>query len=455
MRFQNLSRHRDIGCNCYLLEFGGTRFVLDVGTHPKHSGNDTLPLFSELRPDSLEAIFVSHPHLDHIGALPCLSEMQPDATVIMTEGTKHAGRALLHNSVNVMTSMGKELNEPLYPLYSHRQVDSQCRHWMTREIRSPFSLGESDRVECEFFHAGHVLGAVGIRFSFEGRTVFYTGDVHLEDQTLTRGADLPGQGVDTLIIESTRGDSERRAGYTREDEKRRMGELIAETIANGGAVLIPVFAFGKTQEVVLMLKELREAGAIPFCPVHIGGLSSKMTAISDEHCHRPERHHQGYKILQEFPDLQVMSKGRAEPEYSPGHIYALSSGMMSEKTVSNRFAKHILSSPRDALIFVGYADPDSPAGRIQAASRGGSVVLEEKRNREVKVECRVERFDFSGHATRDMLVEYAARLQPEEIILVHGDVPSREWLQREMQARLPGAEVIIPEPGQSIPMGRR
>ena len=202
----------------------------------------------------------------------------------------------------------------------------------------------------------------------------------------------------------------------------------------------------------MMLKELMEADLIPFCPVHIGGLSSKMTGISDEHCNRPERLHQDYRILQEFPDLRVMPKGRAEPEYAPGHIYAISSGMMSENTVSNRFAKHILATPQDTLIFVGYADPDSPAGKIQSASPGDSVILNAKRNREIPLLCRVEKFDFSGHATRDKLVDYAELLQPDQILLVHGDMPAKNWLQEEMKKRIPKAEVIIPGPGESVPI---
>ena len=450
MRFQNLARHSDIGTNCYLLEFGETRFVLDVGTHPKHSGNDTLPMYADLEPDSLDAILVSHPHLDHIGALPCLGALHKEATVVMTEGTKQAGRALLHNSVNVMTAMRKELDEPLYPLYSHRQIDRQYKHWLTKEIGSPFSLGNIDRVLCEFFHAGHVLGAVGIKFTYQYRTVFYSGDVHFEDQTVTKRANFPEDDIDDLIIESTRGDTERPADYTREKEKLRMGEVIAQTIENGGAVLIPVFAFGKTQEVAMMLKELMDDGLIPMSPVHIGGLSSKMTAIADDHSSSRLRKHRGFKILNEYPDLRVMPKGRSEPDYLPGHIYAISSGMMSENTVSNRFAKHILTSPNDALIFVGYADPDSPAGHIQQADPGDMVVLDSKRGREFPVNCRIEKFDFSGHATREQIVDYTLKVNPKRVILVHGDVGPKAWFQRQLQEKLPGADIVIPQPGESI-----
>ncbi len=447
--FKNLSRHPDIGSNCYSLRLGETEIVLDAGTHPKHAGNDTLPRFSDIEEAELDAIFVSHPHLDHIGALPCLSHLHPEATVLMTEGTKQAGRALLHNSVNVMKALRVELDEPSYPLYGHARVDNQYKKWMTQPIGKPFHLGDIDRVECQLHHAGHVMGAAGITFRYEGRTVFYTGDVHFEDQTVTKAAEFPTEGIDDLIIESTRGANEREPGYTREREKQKMGEIIAETIAAGGAVLIPVFAFGKTQEVVLMLKELMDEGVVPDSPVHIGGLSSKMTAISDDHADSALRRHRGYKIMERFPDLEVMQRGRSEPCYEPGHIYALSSGMMSENTVSNRFAKHILTNPKDALIFVGYADSETPGGMIQAAGQGGAVCLEDE-GREYAISCRVEALDFSGHATRDQLADYAVEVAPQRVILVHGDEPAKAWLQEEISRRLPDTQVIIPDPGQEI-----
>ena len=116
MRFQNLARHPDIGCNSYLLEFGETRIVLDSGTHPKHTGKNTLPLLERLGFDTVDGILVSHPHLDHIGSLPKLMQQQPNAAVCMTEETREFGGALLHNSVNVMKAQKTELNEPTYPL---------------------------------------------------------------------------------------------------------------------------------------------------------------------------------------------------------------------------------------------------------------------------------------------------------------------------------------------------
>lgn len=449
MQFTNLAAHPDIGSNSYLLELGATRLVLDAGTHPKHTGRDTLPLYEDLPRDSLDGILVSHPHLDHIGALPVLMQEQPGAAVVMTGLTREHGDVLLHNSVNVMKAQREELNEPLYPLYSHGQVESCVKRWIVREPGHAFSLGDRDRVSIEFFRAGHVLGAVGMRIEAEGRRVFYTGDVHFEDQTITKGAAFPTDPVDTLIVETTRGDHRRDPGYTREAEKGRFAASLRATIEGGGAVLIPVFAFGKTQELLLMLKELIDESELPPVPVHIGGLSTKMTEVTDRHCDHPDRLHRGYRILADFPGLRRVPRGR-EPELRPGEIYALSSGMMSEHTVSHRFARRILASERHAILFVGYADEDAPGGRILAAGRGGRVALSSSSPHESEIRCAVERFDFSGHAPREQLVDYAVACHPRTILLVHGDEAARGWFVEELGRRLPGTRVVIPAPGQEV-----
>lgn len=450
MRFQNLARHPDIGTNCYLLEIGETRIILDAGTHPKHTGKDTLPMFEKLKPESIDAILLSHPHLDHIGGLPVLMKQHPNAAVAMTEATRENGSALLHNSVNVMKAQREELDEPAYPLYSHRAVDEAERSWITREVGERFNLGDRERVSCRFFRAGHVLGAVGVRIEHESGTFFYTGDVHFEDQTMVRGAEFPVEKFDTMVIETTRGDYQRDADYSRAAEQRRLGEAINRTINRGGAVLIPVFAFGKTQELLLMLRELIDEDVIPPVPVHIGGLSTKMTQIADRFVHDRGRKHQGFIMLEEFPGLRVLPRGHREPEFHPGAIYALSSGMMSEHTVSHRFARRLLSSEAHSILFVGYADKDSLAGRILAAGKGGRVAISDDSPHETEIKCDVGRFDFSGHSPREQIVDYTASCDPTTVLLVHGDEPARRWFKAELERRLPNARVIIPAPGASV-----
>lgn len=450
MRFQHLARYTDIGSNSCLLELGSTRIVLDAGTHPKHVGRESLPLLEEIEYDSVDAIFVSHPHLDHIGALPCLMEQQPHAAVAMTEETRESGEALLHNSVNVMKSQRRELGVAGYPLYSHKKIDELESFWFSRGVGETFAIGHDDRVECEFFHAGHVLGAVGIRLAWEGKNILYTGDVHFEDQTVTSAAQFPNEKLNTLIVETTRGNNPRPESYTREKEKRRLGETIANVLERNGSILIPVFAFGKTQELLMMLHELREEEVIPVVPVHIGGLSTRMTQIADLFRESPRRLHRGFRILEDFEDLHILPRGHREPDFHPGRIYALSSGMMSENTISNRFSRHILESSEHAIIFVGYADEGTPGGKILGAGQGGRVQIDGSHEHETPIQCEVHRFDFSGHAPPKQIADYVVSCDPENVILVHGDTAAKSWFDRELSERLPHTRVIVPKPGQKI-----
>jgi predicted metal-dependent RNase len=129
-----------------------------------------------------------------------------------------------------------------------------------------------------------------------------------------------------------------------------------------------------------------------------------------------------------------------------GRIYALSSGMMTEKTLSNTFARRILSDPKQTVIFVGYADPASPAGRIMQAQRGDRVSLDDSLPPQ-ELLCTVERFNFSGHASRESIRDYANRVAPKKIILIHGDPSAVEWFRSTLSRDLPGSEILVPIPG--------
>ena len=143
-------------------------------------------------------------------------------------------------------------------------------------------------------------------------------------------------------------------------------------------------------------------------------------------------------------------QGKAPLVASPGNIYLVSSGMMSEHTVSHILAEQIITHPNDAILFVGYSDPETPAGKIKATNHGDLVKLREKGGQAYPLKCRVECFDFSGHASRSALIDYACKLSPKKILLVHGDPPAVESLRAEIKAKLPGTDIIIPAPGQSL-----
>src|SRR6476646_10590050 len=281
MRFINLTRQTEIGANSYFLELDGKKLVLDAGLHPKEEGEAALPHYRSIPDGSLDAILISHAHQDHIGSLPVLMRRQPQARVFLTHATAKLSDVMLHNSVNVMSRQRDELGIRTYPLFTHREADRASelwqsvgfgQHWTIDGERVPKPDHELTFETCE---SGHILGSAGILFRAEGKKIFYTGDVNFLDQTLMRGADFPEGDIDILIIETTRGDRALGAGYSRKGEERRFLTAIGDAFDKGGSILVPVFALGKTQEVLTMLHLFRRRGELQNVPIYIGGLSTK------------------------------------------------------------------------------------------------------------------------------------------------------------------------------------
>jgi Cft2 family RNA processing exonuclease len=456
VKFINLTRRTEIGANSYYFEADGQRVVLDCGMHPKEEGEEALPNLQALDGRALDAILISHAHLDHIGSLPVLMRRQPDARVFMNESTADIGDALLHNSVNVMTRQREELGTVAYPLFTHRETDRATDLWRICRMRQPSDVTgdrsagyRSKGITFEFFDAGHVLGSSGVLLRAEGRTVFYSGDVNFDDQTLIKGARFPEQGVDVLIMECTRGDSPLPEGFTRAGEERRFCAAVEAAFERGGCVLVPVFALGKTQELLTMIYKFRREKLLGEFPIYIGGLSTKMTDIYDRYANVGARSVPRLQLLHEIEPFVLDGRNIHEAPARAGRIYALSAGMMTPKTLSNIFARQIIGDPKHSIFFVGYADPESPGGILRRAKPGDQVALDPDEPPQT-LRCNIEQFQFSAHASRESIVAYVKKLAPKKVVLVHGDPAAVEWMRAQMSSDLPASEVIVPPPGEEI-----
>ena len=455
MRFTNLTRGGGIGSNCYRLDLPEGPVVLDCGMHPEHVGADALPMLEELSDTEIRSAILTHAHQDHVGCMPVLQSMHPGMPVLMTPGTARISEVMLHNSANVMLRQQEELKLDDYPLFTHRSIDHAIRMWRYVPLERPLDLDGGrtaaghDGTTVTFHDAGHILGSAGVTIRSEGKTFFYTGDVNFEDQTIQTGARFPTDPVDVLLMETTRGDAPLPEGFTRKGEEERFGAMLAAALEEGASITIPVFALGKTQEVMAMIWNMTREGLIPPVPLYIGGLGSKICAIYDTMAAQVSRNVRGLHLMNDLSPY--VAGGREITSLSPRKraIYALSSGMMTEHTLSNIFAAKVLPDPTQHLFFVGYADPSSPAGRVRTAQPGTEVMLSPD-NPAVPFRCHREVFTLSAHARREDLLSYAISVRPKTVLLVHGDDPAVEWFRRELSLALPETKVISPGPGEPI-----
>lgn len=451
--FTNLTREVEIGANCYRLELGGKTIVLDSGMHPTREGDDALPRFEMMETNQADAVIVSHAHHDHIGSLPILLRKQLRAKVFMSEATSLLSETMLHNSVNVMQREYDAGHPP--PLFTHREVDLGARRWQGLPLHTRFSTGgermspvDESEVSIEFYDAGHILGSVGTMIRGDGRTVLYAGDVNFDDQTIMRSAQLPESPIDVLIMECTRGDRAQTEGWTRANEEQRLIRMICEVFARGGAVLIPVFALGKTQELLAILHAARQARQLRLdMPIYIGGLGAKLTELYDRLANRTPRHLSSLRLMEAVAPYVLAGATAQETPIKPGRVYSISSGMMSEHTLSNRMAPRFLTNEKHAIFFVGYADPNSAAGHLLAAGQGGKVTINPESG-EQTVRCQIERFMFSGHASRESIRDYILRVRPKTLVLVHGDQQAIHWFRSTIASDLPETKIVVPTVGE-------
>jgi len=198
-----------------------------------------------------------------------------------------------------------------------------------------------------------------------------------------------------------------------------------------------------------MLYKFRRQRLLPEFPIYIGGLSSKFTDIYDRRAHMTRRQLPRLQLMREAAPFILNDETVRDAPVRAGRIYVLSSGMMIPKTLSNVFARRLIENPQHSIFFVGYANPESPAGLLRDAGRGSEVALDPDKPAQ-RVLCNIEQFQFSAHGTREALVEYAKRVSPKKILLVHGDPPAVEWMRTTLSAHLPASDVILPAPGMEL-----
>jgi len=449
MKLTDLNRDGGIGANSLFVQLGDLNILVDCGLHPKRIGRVATPDLKPLRGVTLDLIIITHCHLDHIGSLPVVMREHPNTPVIMTTSSRMLIERMLHNSANVMLRQKEEENIPDYPLFTHDEID-RCGRRLTG---LPFGhakhfRGAKDEVEIMFHPAGHVAGAAAVEIRHKHRHIFFTGDVLFENQRTLQGAKFPAGHFDTVVMETTRGATERPPGKERVHEVARLIKSINDTIQRGGSFLIPVFALGRMQELFAILHDARKFGRLVECPIYTGGLGIDLADYFDE-ISRKTKHVQFNRGI--LKDLKVKPTPR---KITPGEdaqqnaIYIVSSGMMVERTPSYAFASGLIGNARNTIGFVGYCDPETPGGHLLATKPGEDFLFEAVHVKS-KLKAHVERFELSGHADREELAEFAIQTTARVVVLTHGETAARAWFAQKLGAEMANTRILDPVPLQT------
>ncbi|MDQ8203174.1 MBL fold metallo-hydrolase [Pelagicoccus sp. SDUM812003] len=451
MRITDLNREGGIGSNSLLVEAGPFTFVVDAGLHPKLAGNQAMPDFAHIEDRHIDFVMVTHCHLDHIGSLPILLQQHPEARVLMSLPSQMLVERMLHNSCNVMKRQKAELRIAEYPLFTHEDVERIANRFEPLKYEQTLSFERAGQTLTLTLHqAGHVAGAGGFEVHHDGHSVFFTGDVLFDDQRTIGGARFPQpKRFDAMVIETTRGGTERAEGITRASEVHRLLGTIRATLERGGSILIPVFALGRMQELLTLINEARKDGRLPRCPVFGAGLGLDIADYFDQISKRTQLIRYSRKTAKELrlkrPPRQL-KPGKEPPEQG---IYILSSGMLVERTPSYQLAATLLAHGRNSICFVGYCDPDTPGGKLLETKPGQTFVFEAF-DYQCQVRAQVERFEMSGHADREEILAFALAAEPKTIMLTHGDPDARDWFSAQLNDAEHSVRVIDPPPLQAV-----
>lgn len=445
----DLSRERGIGANCLFVELGPFRMLIDAGIDPKRVGREATPRFSKLPSNSIDFIFLTHCHLDHLGALPVAMRHHPDALVLTSRASVILAPRMLRNSCNVMKRQAEELRISEYPLYTPGEIDRLEGSLHGLNVGDPRRFEKNGEwLEVTLHRSGHVAGAVGISLVYKHRRIFFTGDVLFTDQMTLPGANFPKESCDTLVMETTRGLTARQPQRSRPEEVERLLETISKTLNHGGSVLIPTFALGRMQEVLTILHHARSQKRLPECPIFCSGLGMDLVDHLDAVARKTGLVRFRRQVLRDLGVTKLRGDLKPGKDLRPKGIYLVSSGMLVENTPSYGVAACLLEHSHNTFCFVGYCDPDTPGGKLLATAADDAFLFKTL-DHVATVRASIERFDLSGHADREELVDFALQCEPRAVVLTHGDPAARDWFFDEFTDCAPHIRLFDLEPGEA------
>lgn len=436
IKYTSLGAGYGVGASSHYIKLDRYGILLDAGMDPNSEPEDAIPDYEVVKQNNVQAIVISHAHFDHIGSLPMAVRNFPHARVYMTPPTAELTEQMLYHYIQVQRKRQKEKNQEFEAFYDEEFVGIIRYLFQSFDYRKifPFHSHEESGISFSFYDAGHILGSAGILIEWRDKKIFYTGNTKKSKQFILQGAEYPAN-VDVLITETTYGAHEEAEKIKPSSERNRFAALLTERLKLGGIVLIPVFALGRTQEILTLLNRLRQTNKIPAVPIFITGFGINVNKTYD-------------RLLDKtYPDfehgsLRKISYGRwikGRRLQGPA-ILLFTSGMMIRGTASFEYSKQLAADEKNGIFFVGYADPETPAGLFQ---RRKYEFLREIFGLK-SILCKVEIFHFSAHSNRKELLDMIAKTNPKTIVLTHGDAAAMHWMQKKIQAYLKNCRTILP-----------
>jgi uncharacterized protein len=421
-RLTALGGFRQVGSSCILVESKETKILLDCGINVA-SKEQPYPFLEALRfpLNELDAVVIGHAHLDHSGMVPYLFRMGYRGPVYCTPPTRDLSALLQFDLIDVMVKEGNE------PPYSEKDVRETAKHVITREYQEVTDIAPDMRLTLH--NAAHILGSASIHLNLgEGaHNLLYSGDIKHGFTRLFNNLDLGISRVETLVLEGTYG-AKGDIQPQRADTEEKFLKVLTEVTNQGGNVLLPVFAVGRAQEIMLVIENFYRRGFLsPDIKVLVDGMTRQASAI---HTAYPEYLRLGVqkRVLQNDSPFTSEMFHEADPqkrdEVANGEktIIIASSGMLTGGP-SLQYFQMLASDPKNAIVFVGWQAEGSLGRKIQQGLT--SFPLHENgKTKELKINMRVETFEgFSGHSDRQQLVNYVASLQsrPKRILVNHGE----------------------------------
>jgi len=449
MRIHFNGAARTVTGSQYLLEVNGSRLLLECGLFQghRHDFYGRNQNFSFV-PRRVDAVILSHAHIDHSGNLPNLVKQGFSNPIYATSATAHLADIMLRDSGHIQEADIEFINKkrfrrgepPAEPLYTMQDAAEVAQHFQPVSYDEPFELVPG--VTVRLVEAGHILGSAGISLEIEekGRKVnlWFSGDIGRHHMPLLREPVFPDGKVDYLIMECTYGDKPHediRAAY---DELR---DVIKRTAARGGKVIIPSFAVGRTQELVYFLNEMLAEGSIPSVPVYVDSpLAVHATEVFEQHpeCFDKETH--DFIRTHKHPALEFeqltythsVEESKAINDRKGPLIIISASGMAETGRILHHLRNNI-EDPRNVILIVSWQAPDTLGRRL--AEREQKVrIFGEVFHRRAEI---ATIGGLSSHAGQTLLIDYAMSVknQAKQIFLVHGEARAATALREHLGER--------------------